>query len=112
MSNELPPLPLSEAKEQSQAKALRLAGSFAEVVGQPRGRTDAQKRFLEHLESFAGEECNNFVFTRDNGDGIKIALAAAQRDGAKSVLREIEKQLAIAARGQNPGPRKTRVIKN
>jgi hypothetical protein len=110
--NELPPQPLSEAKEQSQAKALRLAGAFAEVVGQPRGRTDAQKRFLEHLENFAGAKRNAFVFTRDNGDGIKIALAAAQVDGAQSVLREIEKQLAISARVKNLSPRKTRVIKN
>ena len=112
MNNELPPVPLSEAKEQSQAKTLRLAGAFSEVVGQSRGRTDSQKRFLEHLEAFAGAQRNCFVFSRDNGDGIKVALAAAQVDGAQSVLREIQKQLAIAARAQNPAPRKTRVIKN
>jgi hypothetical protein len=110
--NELPSLPLSEAKEQSQAKTLRLAGAFAEVLGQPRGRTDAQKRFLDHLENFAGTQRNGFVFSRDNGDGIKIALAAAQIDGAQSILREIQKQLAIASRAQTRDPKKTRVIKN
>ena len=86
--------------EQPRAERARLAGWYEEVFGQPRKRTDAQEGVLSHLAAHSGDEEgreeNNFRF-RSGWDGLSSALAAAQMDGAKSVLRLIKQQLHIAA---------------
>lgn len=90
----------SEAIKQAKLRALQLAQSFEAVFGQPRKRTDAQRLVLEHLEKCCGggEDGNAFRFTDATGDGWKTALSAAHLDGAKSVLRVVNRQLSIASK--------------
>lgn len=106
MSNEPPRPEAAEATEQARAKAERLCAAFAAVFGQPRGRTDSQKRVLAHLASCAGAEQNAFQFQHTGRDGVTIALAAAQIDGANSILKVINRQLSLAAKSKLVKPDK------
>lgn len=91
----------SEAISQARAKAQQLAQSFAEVFGQPRKRSGAQQSVLEHLWACAGDEQNSYRF-HEAKDGIALIAAGIHRDGAKTLLRIIERQLSIAAKADKP----------
>lgn len=96
----------SEAVKQARARGQRLANAFAEVFGQPRGRTAQQRLVFEHLEACAGGDGNDYRLN-DARDGIKVIVAGIHIDGAKSVLRIIGRQLHIAATqgsGEKPKP--------
>jgi hypothetical protein len=93
--------PKSDALEQARAKALRLAGSFEAVFGQPRTRTAPQKAVLEHLATCAGDDGNSYRFN-DAKDGLALIAAGIHRDGARSLLRVIERQLQIAGNVRAP----------
>lgn len=88
--------PKSEGRDQSEIETQRLAADFAEVLGQPRTRTEAQSRVVAHLAKHASDSGNSYDFNSPK-DGISIIAAGIHRDGAKSVLRVIERQLSIAA---------------
>lgn len=93
---ESPQPPSSEAAQQQRAKAIRLALSFQAVFGQPAKRSEAQKLVLEHMALCAGDDGNSYRFN-DAKDGVALIAAGLHRDGAKSLLRVIDRQLSIAA---------------
>lgn len=102
--------PPADATRQAQAKADRVHLAFLEVLGFEKKRTAAQKIVVEHLTVSVGEDSNDFQF-KDGRDGMTTALAAAQMDGAKSLLRIIKRQLKLAAKVGEPKPDKPNVIK-
>ena len=80
----------------------RIADSFLQVIGIEGHRSQAQNDVIEHLRKCAGESGNVFQFAE--ADGYKIALAAAHRDGASSILRVIERQLQLSQKVTEPKP--------
>ena len=101
MNESLPPPAVPEALEQARAKAQRLAGAFAEVFGQPRKRTANQNFVIDHLTACAGDDGNSYRFN-DAKDGLALIAAGVHRDGARSLLRVIERQLKIAEKTREP----------
>ena len=91
----------SEAQAQARAKSALLASAFEDVFGQPRGRSSAQKAVIGHLEVCAGDDQNSYRFN-DSMDGMSRIAAGIHRDGAKSILRVIDRQLLIASKSQSP----------
>jgi len=92
----------SEAVAQARAKAQRLALSFQAVYGQPGPkRSEAQRSVLEHLAVCAGDDANSYRFNEAK-DGVALIAAGIHRDGAKSILRVIERQLSIARAHKDP----------
>jgi len=85
----------SEAVAQARAKAERLAGAFLALFGRGTSRTPEQKLVFAHLKICADDDRNSFNFPAGR-DGFAVALAAAQMDGAKSILRIINRQIALA----------------
>ena len=100
----------SESREQASAKALQLAGAFAEVFGQQRGRSAAQRLVLQHLEVCASDDQNSYRFN-ESRDGVAMIAAGIHRDGAKSLLRVIIRQLELAAKAKEPKKAKPQIIK-
>lgn len=99
--------PESEALIQARAKARRTAGAFEEVFGQPRSRSASQKLVLEHLEVCAGDDGNSYRFNEAK-DGIALVCAGIHRDGARAILRVIERQVTLAAEaGKQAKPKPT-----
>jgi hypothetical protein len=89
-----------QATPEQQAAAedrIRTATAFEAVFGQPGKRDQHQEAVLEHLGDMAGEGHNLFQWEGSGSDGLSIALAACQRDGAQSSLRIIKRQLKIAS---------------
>lgn len=93
--SELKPEP-TEGQQQARARAQQLANAFQAVFGQPRKRTAEQQRVLDHLATCAGDDCNAYQFNQAR-DGVALIAAGLHRDGAKSILRVIERQLLIAS---------------
>ena len=99
----------SDAIEQARLSRQRLAESFEAVFGQPRKRTTAQIHVLGHLALCAGakhdtddgDDGNAYRFN-EAGDGVALIAAGLHRDGAKSILRVITRQLAIAEKVREP----------
>ena len=87
----------SAAQLQARAKALRLAKSFEAVFGSEGRRSDAQRLVLGHLEAGTDDLENNSYNFREARDGLTMIAAGIHRDGAKSLLRIINRQLKIAA---------------
>jgi hypothetical protein len=87
---------VSEAQLQAKARSTRLAQAFAALFGQEKKRTAEQKLVIEHLTICAGDDGNSYRFNEAK-DGVALIAAGIHRDGAKSLLRVIERQLAIAA---------------
>ena len=87
----------TEALVQAQARTQRVAIAFAEVFGHEQSRSDSQRRVLEHLEVCAGDDANSYRF-QEARDGVALIAAGIHRDGARSILRIIERQLVIASR--------------
>ena len=86
----------SDALQQARAKAQRLAGAFESVFGKGTRRSAEQKLVLEHLAHCAGDDQNSYRFNEAR-DGVSLIAAGIHRDGARSVLRIIDRQLEIAA---------------
>lgn len=95
MPLEKPPQP-SEALEQARAKAKRLANAFQEVFGKKANRTSSQKIVFNYLSECADDDSNSYRFN-DAIDGISRIAAGIHRDGAKSILRIINRQISIAS---------------
>ncbi len=91
----------SENAEQARSAKLQLSGFFAEVFGQPGKRTMAQKTVIEHLSTCAADDGNSYRFN-DAKDGVALIAAGIHRDGARSLLRIIDRQLSIAANVREP----------
>lgn len=91
----------SEAVLQAQARATRLAAAFAEVFGQPKSRTPAQQSVLAHLALCAGDDGNSYRF-HEARDGLALVAAGIHRDGAKSLILVINRQVEIASRVREP----------
>lgn len=91
----------NEAALQAKARQQRLAAAFADVFGLERQRSLAQKSVIEHLAVCASDESNSYRFN-EAGDGIAMIAAGIHRDGARSMLRIIERQLSIAANAAKP----------
>ena len=102
--------PESEAVTQARARAVRLASAFEEVFGQQRARTASQRLVLEHLSACSGGDGNDYRFG-ESKDGLTLIAGGIHRDGARSVLRIIERQLAIAMKSGEPRRVKPKTIK-
>ena len=86
-----------ESLELARAKADRLANAFKDVFGlDSKHRSESQALVLAHLEVCSGGDGNDFRFT-EGRDGVAIAIAGFQLDGARSILRVIDRQLKIAS---------------
>lgn len=94
MSSEAPPK--TDAVEQARAKSLRLANAFEGVFGQPKKRNASQLLVIEHLGICASDDGNSYRFNEAK-DGVALIAAGIHRDGARSLLRVIDRQLRIAA---------------
>ena len=104
---QLPP-EQSEAIQQARARAQRLALAFQSVFGKAKGRTADQTLVLEHLAICAGDNANSYRFDQAS-DGIALIAAGLHRDGARPLLRVIERQISIAptAKLEKPATPKT-----
>ena len=103
--SELPPPPAPEAIAEARLRSARLAADFATVFGVGSKRTSAQASVLDHLYKCAGEDGNSYQFGKT--DGLSAIGAGIHRDGARSVLRVIDRQLLIATRQRAAKPKKT-----
>ena len=94
---------LPESLANTRVEQGRIANYFVQVFGQYGHRTEAQNAVLAHIEKHAGEEGNSYRF-HDAKDGIAIIASGIHRDGAKSVLKLINRQLELANKQQEPKP--------
>lgn len=94
----------AEAQQKARIERQDTARAFAEVFGLPRRRTAAQLKVIGHLAVCAGDDGNAYRFNEAK-DGIALVAAGIHRDGAKSVLRVIERQISIAADLKAPTPK-------
>ena len=85
----------SDAVAQAKARTQRIANAFVAVFGKGDGRSAEQKLVLEHLETCAGDDGNSYRFN-DARDGVALIAAGIHRDGARSILRIIERQCSLA----------------
>lgn len=85
----------AEAVVEQEAKNKRRATAFLNLFGREGKRGEDQKIVLEHLRICGGGGANAFQFSA-TADGASIALSAAHRDGAKSLLRIIHRQISLA----------------
>ena len=85
----------SPAVQQARQRAQQLAGAFETVFGQPKKRTPEQQMVLEHLRVQAGEDSPSYQFSGTR-DGISLIAAGIHRDGAKTILLIIDRQLQNA----------------
>lgn len=101
MSQHQPSPVKADAIEQARARAQRLANAFADVFGQPKKRNETQQLVIEHLSVCAGDDANSYRFNEAK-DGLALIAAGIHRDGARSLLRIIDRQLSIAANVREP----------
>ncbi len=80
-------------------RARRIALAFQAVFGQSVRRSTDQKLVLEHLRNCCGRDMPVFVADRE---GRFDPLRAAHIDGAQTQYLIIKRQLAIAARVDEP----------
>jgi hypothetical protein len=100
----------NDSLEQARARAMRIANAFADVFGQPKKRNASQLLVIEHLGTCAGDDGNSYRFNEVK-DGVALIAAGIHRDGARSLLRVIDRQLGIAANprdAKKPKPVTTR----
>ena len=100
--------PNEDALKKAKLRAHQLATDFASVFGQEKGRSPAQRNVLAHLAVCAGDDGNAYRFNEAK-DGVALIAAGLHRDGAKSILRVIDRQLSIAANAAKPKPEKPKV---
>lgn len=100
------PLPATEtdALKEARIRAAQLHADFATVFGHPHKRTPAQGNVLGHLAVCAGDDANAYRFNEAK-DGVALVAAGIHRDGAKSILRVIDKHLALAATQKTDKPK-------
>jgi hypothetical protein len=79
------------------------ANAFAQIFGLSGMRSEAQSRVIAHLEKCAGDDGNSFRFG-DAKDGIALIAAGIHRDGAKSLLKVIYRQLELSQKVREPKP--------
>ncbi len=84
-----------EAALQAQARAIRLSNAFVAVFGKAKQRSTDQAAVLAHLELCAGDDNNSYRFNEAK-DGLALIAAGIHRDGAKSILKVIDRQIQIA----------------
>lgn len=96
----------SDAIAQARAKSLRLANAFVSVFGKGARRSEEQRLVLGHLAACAGDETNSYRFN-DAKDGVALIAAGIHRDGAKSILLVIERQIQLAEK--IVGPKKAQI---
>lgn len=91
----------TDAIRDAKFRAQQLAKDFESVFGQPPKRTAPQKNVLEHLALCASDDANSYRF-HEAKDGIALVAAGIHRDGAKTIIRIIDRQLSIAANAAKP----------
>lgn len=94
----------NEAVEQAKARAQRTAAAFLAVFGRTGKRSENQTVVLGHLEICAGDSGNSYRFNEAK-DGLALIAAGIHRDGARSILRVIERQVDLAANAPLPAPK-------
>lgn len=99
----------SEAQAAARLAAVVLGRSFEAVFGQLGKRNEHQTRVIAHLEAQSGEGDNSYQFNTAR-DGVALIAAGIHRDGAKSILLFINRQLE-RARHNVPAPKPPRVSK-
>lgn len=85
----------TDAAQIAHARAQQLADDFEAVFGQPERRTESQQRVYAHLSECASDAGNSYDFLGAK-DGITLVAAGIHRDGARSVLRVIDRKLNLA----------------
>ncbi len=95
--------PPSDAQLQAEATKRSRANDFKKTFGFGPSRTEEQARTLAYLESCADEEKNSYEFNSPK-DGLSLIAAGIHRDGAKSILRIIHRNLSYADQ-QAPTPK-------
>ena len=100
----------SDAVQQARAKAERLASAFEHVFGSLARRSEDQQIVLSHLATCAGDDANSYRFNEAR-DGLALIAAGIHRDGARSILRIIERQVEIAAKKRDAKPGKVKTIR-
>lgn len=91
----------TDAIREARLRAQQIARDFESVFGQPAKRTAPQKNVLEHLALCAGDDANSYRF-HEAKDGLALVAAGIHRDGAKTILRIIDRQISIAANAAKP----------
>ena len=86
-----------EAADKSEGEALQRASDFEAVFGQPKKRSEPQRRVWEYLELAAGDAENSYQFNTAK-DGLALIAAGIHRDGAKSLLQVVRLHLRNAAK--------------
>ena len=104
------PTPDADDLKEARIRATQLAASFVTVFGIAPRRTAAQQRVLEHLAKCAGDDQNSYRF-HEAKDGLALVAAGLHRDGARSLLRVIDRQLELAALAARPPPEKHKIRK-
>lgn len=109
MIDQPPPLPTpDQAAIAKPSEARRLALAFQSVFGQAvrTGRTADQRLVLRHLRKVCCADA--LVFQTHPQTGAMDPIAAAQRDGARSVILIVERWLARARKtdAEETGERK------
>lgn len=107
MSHEPEPTP---AQLQARSRAQELASAFETVFGQVNRRSAQQKLVIAHLGTQAAEDSPSYQFN-NNQDGLKCIAAGIHRDGAKLMLLNIDKQLAIALKNKQPKSAKPKTVR-
>ena len=94
---------LPESLANTRVEQGRIANAFAQVFGHDGTRSEAQSIVLEHLEKCSGDDGNSYRFNEVK-DGIALIAAGIHRDGAKSVLKIIHRQLDLSLKVREPKP--------
>jgi hypothetical protein len=91
MAETPPPTPVETV-----SAAKRLHTAFQSVFGQPSLRSSNQRLVLEHLRKVTCMDMPIFTNTGPDRSGSFDPLAAAHRDGARTMYLIIERQLELA----------------
>lgn len=111
MKDATPPELSAEAAERAAHNA-RLALAFEAVFGQATKRTPQQQLVFDHLRAGGNDddEANSFDF-KSSADGIALIAAGIHRDGAKSILRIVNRQLSKARALKSTTPKTKPTVK-
>ena len=90
-----PPTGPSETAARAKAEGQRVANAFLEVFGAGSRRSESARTVLAYLGSVCGEDQNSYRLYEAR-DGIGAIAAGLHRDGAKSILNIIHRQVLLA----------------
>jgi hypothetical protein len=90
-----PPTGPAETAAIAKAEGQRVANAFLEIFGAGARRSEAARTVLDYLGRMAGDGENSYRLYEAR-DGIGAIAAGIHRDGAKSILNIINRQVLLA----------------